>query len=89
MWRVDMGPNSANTDLSRPGPAAIGIGHADNEGAYDIDCDGIAEVLVKGANGTIFGDGKVLEHSLIGHLSPCFNSGCRSDKSKQTSNSTS
>ena len=63
MWRVDMGPNSANTNLSTPGPAAIGIGHADNEGAYDIDCDGKAEVLVKGANGTIFGDGKVLSHS--------------------------
>ena len=60
MWRVDMGPNSTNTSLSKPGPAAIGIGHADNEGAYDIDCDGKAEALVKGANGTIFGDGKVL-----------------------------
>jgi rhamnogalacturonan endolyase len=63
MWRVDMGPNSENTDNSRPGPAAIGCGHADNICAYDIDCDGKAEVLVKGANGTIFGDGKVLSHS--------------------------
>jgi rhamnogalacturonan endolyase len=60
MWRVDMGPNSTNQALTDPGAAAIGCGHADNEGAYDIDCDGYGEALVKGANGTIFGDGKVL-----------------------------
>jgi len=63
MWRVDMGPNSTNTALSKPGPAAIGVGHADNEGAYDLDCDGKAEVIVKGANGTIFGDNKVLTYT--------------------------
>jgi hypothetical protein len=59
MWRVDMGPNSTNQANQDPGAAAIGCGHADNEGAYDIDCDGFGEAICKGANGTIFGDGKV------------------------------
>jgi len=63
MWRVDMGPNSANTDLSLSGPATISVGSADNETVYDIDSDGKAELILKAANGTIFGDGQVLTHT--------------------------
>jgi hypothetical protein len=63
MWRVDMGPNSTNTDLSLSGPATISVGQADNETVYDIDSDGKAELILKAANGTIFGDGQVLTHT--------------------------
>jgi rhamnogalacturonan endolyase len=63
MWRVDMGPNSTNTDLSRSGPDTISCGHADDETVYDIDSDGKAELLLRGGNGMIFGDGKTLSAS--------------------------
>jgi rhamnogalacturonan endolyase len=63
MWRVDMGPNSTNTDLSLSGPGTISCGHADNEAVFDIDSDGKGEVVLRGANGMIFGDGKVLAAS--------------------------
>jgi MYXO-CTERM domain-containing protein len=63
MWRVDMGPNSTNTDLSLSGPDTISCGHADDETVYDIDSDGKAELILRGANGMIFGDGKVLSAS--------------------------
>ena len=63
MWRVDMGPNSTNTDLSLSGPDTLSCGHADDETVYDIDSDGKAELLLRGGNGMIFGDGKVLNAS--------------------------
>ena len=63
MWRVDMGPNSTNTDLSLSGPDTISCGHADDETVYDIDSDGKAELILRGGNGMIFGDGKVLNAS--------------------------
>jgi hypothetical protein len=63
MWRVDMGQNSTNTDMSLSGPATISVGQADNETVYDIDSDGKAELILKAANGTIFGDGQVLTHT--------------------------
>ena len=63
MWRVDMGPNSTNTDLSLSGPDTISCGHADDETVYDIDSDGKAELMLRGGNGMIFGDGKVLSAS--------------------------
>jgi len=63
LWRVDMGPNSTNTDLSLSGPDTISCGHADDETVYDIDSDGKAELLLRGGNGMIFGDGKVLNAS--------------------------
>jgi rhamnogalacturonan endolyase len=63
MWRVDMGPNSTNTDLSLSGPDTISCGHADDETVYDIDNDGKAELMLRGGNGMIFGDGKVLSAS--------------------------
>ena len=63
MWRVDMGPNSTNTDLSLSGPDTISCGHADNEAVFDIDSDGKAEVVLRGGNGMIFGDGTTLNAS--------------------------
>jgi rhamnogalacturonan endolyase len=63
MWRVDMGPNSTNTDLSRSGPDTISCGHADDETVYDIDSDGKAELILRGGNGMIFGDKQVLNAS--------------------------
>jgi rhamnogalacturonan endolyase len=63
MWRVDMGPNSTNTDLSLSGPDTLSCGHADNEAVFDIDSDGKGEVVLRGGNGMIFGDGKVLAAS--------------------------
>jgi rhamnogalacturonan endolyase len=63
MWRVDMGPNSTNTDLSLSGPDTISCGHADDETVYDIDSDGKAELLLRGGNGMIFGDGTTLNAS--------------------------
>jgi len=63
MWRVDMGPNSTNTDLSLSGPDTISVGHADNEAVFDVDSDGKDEVVLRGANGMIFGDKKVLNAS--------------------------
>jgi rhamnogalacturonan endolyase len=63
MWRVDMGPNSTNTALSLSGPDTISCGHADDETVYDIDSDGKAELILRGGNGMIFGDKKVLSAS--------------------------
>jgi rhamnogalacturonan endolyase len=63
MWRVDMGPNSTNTDLSLSGPDTISCGHADNEAVFDVDGDGKGELVLRGGNGMIFGDGKVLAAS--------------------------
>jgi rhamnogalacturonan endolyase len=63
MWRVDMGPNSTNTALSLSGPDTLSCGHADNEAVFDIDSDGKGEVILRGGNGMIFGDGKTLNAS--------------------------
>jgi hypothetical protein len=63
LWRVDMGPNSTNTDLSLSGPDTISCGHADDETVYDIDSDGKAELILRGGNGMIFGDGTTLNAS--------------------------
>jgi len=63
MWRVDMGPNSTNTDLSLSGPDTISCGHADDETVYDIDSDGKAELILRGGNGMIFGDNTTLNAS--------------------------
>jgi rhamnogalacturonan endolyase len=63
MWRIDMGPNSTNTDLSLSGPDTISCGHADNEAVFDVDSDGKDELVLRGGNGMIFGDQKVLAAS--------------------------
>ncbi len=64
LWQMDMGTNSMNTSggstvVYEPSSAAISIGDKDNVTVYDLDGDGKAEVIVRTANGTIFGDGAV------------------------------
>ncbi len=63
LWSVNMGPNSTNTDLIEPGSSAIDVGHWDGVTVYDLDCDGKAEVVLRTANGVVFGDGAVLTAS--------------------------
>ena|GEM_PF-1077587 len=60
LWRVDFGPNSVAPDNIEPPAAAICAGHNDGVTVYDLDSDGRAEVIVKSANGVVFGDGKTL-----------------------------
>ncbi|KAH7071726.1 hypothetical protein FB567DRAFT_584353 [Paraphoma chrysanthemicola] len=57
LWKVDMGPNSRNQNNIEPGSAGINVGHWDGVTVYDLDSDGIAEVIVRIANGVVFGDG--------------------------------
>lgn len=63
LWRYDCGPNGLNKDNIAPGSSAISVGHADDVTVYDLDSDGQAEVIVKTANGVIFGDGDTLKNS--------------------------
>ncbi len=63
LWTVDMGPNSANMDNISPGSSAIDVGNWDGVTVYDMDNDGRAEVLVRTANGVIFGDSTSLAYS--------------------------
>ena len=63
LWRVDLGPNGENMDGIAPGSAAISNGHNDGVTVYDLDSDGRAEVILKTANGVVFGDGTTLEDS--------------------------
>ncbi|HRZ96749.1 MAG TPA: T9SS type A sorting domain-containing protein [Paludibacter sp.] len=47
LWTIDMGPN-----------VSICEGQDDMVIAYDMDCDGKAEVVVKSSDGTVFSNGK-------------------------------
>ena len=62
LWRVNFGPNSVNADNIEPPASAINAGHNDGVTVYDLDCDGRAEVIVKSANGVVFGDGTTLTY---------------------------
>ncbi|KAJ4985779.1 fg-gap repeat family protein [Stagonosporopsis vannaccii] len=57
LWKVGMGPNSENQNNIEPGSSGIDVGHWDGVTVYDLDGDGIAEVIVRIANGVVFGDG--------------------------------
>lgn len=64
LWQMDMGTNSTSTSGSstltyEPSSSAICVGDKDNVTVYDLDGDGKAEVIVRTANGTIFGNGAV------------------------------
>jgi hypothetical protein len=62
LWRIDTGPNGVNRDNLYPGSAAISNGHSDGVTVYDLNSDGRAEVILKTANGVVFGDGTTLVH---------------------------
>lgn len=62
LWRVDFGPSSVDPDNIEPAAAAICAGHNDGVTVYDLDCDGRAEVIIKSANGVVFGDGQTLTY---------------------------
>ncbi|OAL42900.1 hypothetical protein IQ07DRAFT_593535 [Pyrenochaeta sp. DS3sAY3a] len=57
LWKVSMGPNSENQNNIEPGSTGISVGHWDGVTVYDLDSDGFAEVIVRIANGVVFGDG--------------------------------
>ncbi len=59
LWRIDLGANSFYKYNIEPGSSSISIGHGDNVTVYDMDGDGKAEVLLRTANGVVFGNGVV------------------------------
>lgn len=61
LWRVNMGPNSENQNNIEPGSSGIDVGHWDGVTVYDVDSDGIAEVIVRIANRVVFGDGQIFK----------------------------
>lgn len=63
LWSMSMGPNSVNKNNISPGPSTIDVGMWDGVTVYDIDSDGYAEVIVRIADGVIFGDGKTYSNS--------------------------
>ncbi|MBE6847586.1 MAG: hypothetical protein E7503_05595 [Ruminococcus sp.] len=64
LWTVDMGPNSVDRYQIEPGAATIDVGMWDGATVYDIDCDGFAEVMIRIADGVVFGDGTVYSNSV-------------------------
>lgn len=64
LWSVDMGPNSANKNNISPGASTIDVGMWDGATVYDIDSDGFAELIIRIADGTVFGDGKTYTNSI-------------------------
>jgi rhamnogalacturonan endolyase len=60
MWVVNAGPNSFDQDNIEPGASTIDVGNWDGVTAYDMDGDGLAEVLYRTAKGVVFGDGQTL-----------------------------
>lgn len=63
MWQVSFGPNSENQDNIAPGSAAIDTGNWDGVTVSDLNGDGKAEVIIKIANGVVFGDGTTWTNS--------------------------
>ncbi len=62
LWTIDMGPNSLNMDNISPGSSTIDVGNWDGLTVYDMDNDGKAEILLRTANGVVFGDSQTLSH---------------------------
>ncbi len=57
LWRMDLGPNSFYKYNIEPGSSSVSIGHGDNVTVYDMDGDGKSEVIIRTANGVVFGNG--------------------------------
>lgn len=62
LWEMDFGPNSIDSDNIYVTSATISAGQWDGVTVYDLDSDGLAEVIVKSANGVTFGDGTTLNY---------------------------
>jgi autotransporter-associated beta strand protein len=63
LWSVNLGKHSINQDNISPGSAAIDVGNWDGVTVYDLDGDGKAEVILKTADGVVFGDGSSIVNS--------------------------
>ncbi|MBQ3109849.1 MAG: RICIN domain-containing protein [Clostridia bacterium] len=64
LWTIDMGYNSRDKDNQiEPAPAVIDVGMWDGATVYDIDCDGSAEIMLRVADGVVFGDGSTYTNS--------------------------
>jgi rhamnogalacturonan endolyase len=62
LWAYSAGFNSYDKDNIEPGSATLGVGMWDGVTVSDLDCDGQAEVAIRTANGSVFGDGSVLAY---------------------------
>ncbi len=63
LYTIDLGYNSENKNNISPGPSAIDVGMWDGVTVYDMDCDGIADILLRIADGVTFGDGSQYHNS--------------------------
>lgn len=62
LWDVDFGTD-LNTNNISPGPSVIDVGNWDGVTVFDLDGDGVSEVIIKSADGVTFGDAQKLTHS--------------------------
>ncbi|MCR4645440.1 MAG: family 43 glycosylhydrolase [Oscillospiraceae bacterium] len=63
LYTIDLGYNSENKNNISPGASAIDVGMWDGVTVYDMDCDGIADICLRIADGVTFGDGKKYTNS--------------------------
>ncbi len=65
LWATDQGPNSDNTGNNEyeARPSTLASGNWDGVTVYDLDGDGRAEVILKTANGVVFGNGVTMSVS--------------------------
>ncbi|MBR2087609.1 MAG: family 43 glycosylhydrolase [Oscillospiraceae bacterium] len=63
LYTIDLGYNSENKNNISPGPSAVDCGMWDGVTVYDMDCDGIADICLRIADGVTFGDGKKYTNS--------------------------
>jgi len=59
LWEVNLGPGSHNRNNISPGPTAVMVGHWDGVTVFDMDGSGTANVMIRLADGVIFGDGQI------------------------------
>jgi len=57
LWQINMGPGSLNIYNITPGPTTLSVGMYDGATVYDLNGDGRAEVVLRIADGVIFGNG--------------------------------
>ena len=67
LWTLDLGVNSENKNNITPGASTIDVGMWDGATVYDIDTDGSADVIVRIADGVVFGDGQKFSNNSGGN----------------------